>query len=211
MDNARQWLESELLAKRGVGLLLAPFEVGPDKETLRLLGDISAVDKADILHEIAQCTQRKIRIMARPLFGGETSMLYDPVVYRSEAARAYNNINGIRRSLIFDFIDVGGFRGFYDLFPIPPHQRAGTPKSDFRGLIQYEDKEKLLKRLHSLIDGNKGKRVGLVLNRAYFDKLITAIPTQGEFKSEFELIGTWQGIYKYTSQHENDIADIVIF
>lgn len=83
--------------------------------------------------------------------------------------------------------------------------------NSFKGLIQYEDKAKLLKRLHSLIDGNKGKRVGLVLNRAYYDKLISAIPTQEEFKSEFKLIGSWQAIHKYTSNHENDIADIVIF
>lgn len=82
---------------------------------------------------------------------------------------------------------------------------------DFKGLILYNDKEKLLNRLHKLIDGNGGKRVGLVLNRAYYDKLISSIPTQGEFKSEFRLYGSWQAIYKYTHNHDNDIADIKIF
>lgn len=83
--------------------------------------------------------------------------------------------------------------------------------NSFKGLIQYEDKDKLLKRLHALIDGNSGKRVGLVLNRAYYDKLISHIPTQEEFKSEFKLIGSWQAIHKYTSNYDNDISDIVIF
>lgn len=91
-------------------------------------------------------------------------------------------------------------------------KQDNKPRPDFRGIIQYEDKEKLIMRLHSMIDGKGGKDVGLVLNRALTDHYLTRLPHQDEFTSEFELIGSWQGIHKYANgDYVYDIADIIIF
>lgn len=85
----------------------------------------------------------------------------------------------------------------------------------FRNIIQYENKEKLLKRLHSLIDGKWGADVGSVLLSARLNNYLTRNPTQAEFKSEFELIGTWSAITNYMNDNNQNALDrankIVIF
>lgn len=79
-----------------------------------------------------------------------------------------------------------------------------TPKGrnvkSFRDLIQYKDPERLLKRLHELIDENKGKDVGVVLLKCLKEKYIMRIPTEEEFKSEFKLCGQWRSITTYTDE-----------
>lgn len=90
---------------------------------------------------------------------------------------------------------------FTDLLKDLQHIKGNKPgkraKKDFRSLIQYEDKDKLLKRLHVLIDGKGGSDVGAVLLHCLLQKYISRIPTQPEFESEFELIGTWRSIRYY--------------
>ena len=86
----------------------------------------------------------------------------------------------------------------------------------FRDIIQYKDKDKLLERLHKLIDRKKGADVGAVLlNAWYINPYLTRRPTQAEFESEFELIGSWSAISNYlseTNQNAIDLANkIVIF
>lgn len=88
-------------------------------------------------------------------------------------------------------------------------------KSLFCNIIQYEDPQALLKRLHQLIDGKKGADVGCVFLRCKQVGYITRRPTQREFKSEFELKGTWQAIHKYMSEDDVNALDrankVIIF
>lgn len=85
----------------------------------------------------------------------------------------------------------------------------------FSDIIQYEDKDKLLKRLHELIDGKSGADVGAVLLKALQEKFITRRPYQGEFESEFQLIGSWGAISNYMDGESNKAIlkaeNIVIF
>lgn len=88
-------------------------------------------------------------------------------------------------------------------------------KSRFCNVIQYEDPQALLKRLHQLIDGKKGADVGCVLLKCKQDGYIIRKPTQAEFKSEFKLIGTWQAIHNYMNENEMNALDrankVIIF
>lgn len=77
----------------------------------------------------------------------------------------------------------------------------------FRDIIQYEDKEKLLKRLHTLIDGKGGADAGSVLLSARLSNYLTRNPTQAEFKSEFELIGSWSAISNYMNDNNQNALD----
>jgi hypothetical protein len=70
-----------------------------------------------------------------------------------------------------------------------------TTKS-FYNIIQGEDKEAFVKRLHTLIDGKKGKDIAVVFIQARIVGLITRYPTKGELNSEFDWKGSWQSIYK---------------
>lgn len=82
------------------------------------------------------------------------------------------------------------------------HDSVTKPRnaSSFSDIIQYEDKDRLLKRLHELIDGKGGADVGSVVFRAYQLKWITRKPTRKEFESEFKTKGCWTAIYKYLNE-----------
>lgn len=82
---------------------------------------------------------------------------------------------------------------------------ATKVEKSFRRIIQYQDKEELLERLHTLIDGKRGADVGSVLLAAMQEKYLTRRPTQKEFESEFSLIGSWSAISNYLDA-ENDNA-----
>lgn len=92
-----------------------------------------------------------------------------------------------------------------------------TTKNDqsFRSIIQYEDPDKLLNRLHQLIDKRRGADVGCVLLKAYQENYITKKPTKKQFLNEFELIGSWSAITNYLNDNKvNALARanrIVIF
>lgn len=88
-----------------------------------------------------------------------------------------------------------------------------TPK--FSDIIQYHNKKKLLARLHYLIDGKGGASVGAVLQKAKMGGYLTRYPRREEFVSEFDLIGSWQGISNYFNENKNTClaksADVIIF
>ena len=67
----------------------------------------------------------------------------------------------------------------------------------FQKLIQYPQPERLLKRLHELIDGENGAAVGSVLLKCMQLGYLKKTPTQAEYVSEFQLIGTWSAIHNY--------------
>ena len=92
--------------------------------------------------------------------------------------------------------------------------RKPKAKKNFADIIQYPNKDELLRRLHFLIDGKGGKDVGLVLCRAISLNYLTRKPTQSEYESEFRLIGTWLAIYKYMGDTDANLEKsnkIVIF
>lgn len=81
-------------------------------------------------------------------------------------------------------------------------------KGSFRNIIQYKDKDGLLKRLHELIDGKGGAEVGAILLNAYYiNPYLTRRPTQVEFESEFSLIGSWSAISNYMSEDNQNALD----
>ena len=90
-----------------------------------------------------------------------------------------------------------------------------TVKANFADIIQYPDKQKLLERLHYLIDGKRGAEVGAVLLKAQQDGLLTRIPRRTEFESEFDLIGGWSAIHNYMNDNNLNALEkankIIIF
>ena len=94
-------------------------------------------------------------------------------------------------------------------------KKQGAKSPSFVDVIQYKDKEKLLEKLHQLIDGKKGADVGAVLLKARLDNYITRNPTRKEFENEFELIGSWSAISNYMNDNNENALDranrIVIF
>lgn len=80
-----------------------------------------------------------------------------------------------------------------------PNQKEEVKKdTSFRSLIQYEDKDKLLERLHFLIDPNpkKGSLIAAIIQKAYIDGHILELPNEATFRSEFKLDCTWEAVRK---------------
>jgi len=88
-------------------------------------------------------------------------------------------------------------------------------KSAFYDIVQHEDPDKLVERLHQLIDGRRGADVGCVLLKCLLDGYITRKPKQREFESEFTLIGGWTAIHNYMNDNNENALDrankIIIF
>jgi hypothetical protein len=77
----------------------------------------------------------------------------------------------------------------------PPKRTKGSSK--FSDIIQYENKEQLLKSLHSLIDGcSKGTDIAAILSKATLDKYLMRLPNEAEVSNEFNLPCSWEAIRK---------------
>lgn len=81
-------------------------------------------------------------------------------------------------------------------------ENNGLPseETEFRKLVQHPEPERLMKRLHELIDGQKGVDVGSVLFKCVQERWLVHPPTQTEFTSEFQLKGSWSAIRKYMDE-----------
>lgn len=80
----------------------------------------------------------------------------------------------------------------------PPSSNGGKPEKTFRSLLQTNDVDGTLKKLHSKIDGRGGKDVAMVFLRAKSDALISRLPSKKEFYSEFpNATGAWRSISHY--------------
>jgi hypothetical protein len=78
----------------------------------------------------------------------------------------------------------------------------------FRDLIQYENPDALLKRLHDLIDGSKRPMdIGLVICSAVRMNYLKREPGQKEFYSEFPNAGKWGSIRKYFHMYNESDDD----
>jgi len=75
---------------------------------------------------------------------------------------------------------------------------------NFRDCIQYNDPNKLLQRLHQLVDGKSGADVGCVFLAASIKGLITRLPTKSEYESEFFLKGSWSAIHNYMDDNNEN-------
>lgn len=97
----------------------------------------------------------------------------------------------------------------------PQTEEFNGEKSVFYQIVQHEEPQKLVIRLHQLIDGRKGADVGCVLLKCVQDGYLTRKPKQKEFKSEFTLIGGWKAIHNYMDDNSEKALDrankIVIF
>lgn len=88
-----------------------------------------------------------------------------------------------------------------------------TPKKakTFKMLLQGDNKADILRRLHASIDGKSGKAVAMVLLKALKEKMISRLPSELEFCTEFKLRGTWKAISFYLNPNTTiDITSIVI-
>lgn len=129
----------------------------------------------------------------------------------------YSNVaKGYDKSLVIDPSNERFMRDWAKEYK-PTSKAAIKSKATFKDIIQYPDKDNLLERLHFLIDGKKGKSIGIVLVRAkYIDHFLIRYPTKDEFESVFKYQGTWNAIsnYFYKEEDNNVLADasnIVIF
>lgn len=95
------------------------------------------------------------------------------------------------------------------------HVKNERPK--FESIIQYRDKDRLLKRFHELIDNNSGAAICSVFLKAKQECLITKKVTKSLFESEFWECSKseWESIRKYTDEGNINALDranqIVIF
>lgn len=69
-------------------------------------------------------------------------------------------------------------------------------------LVQDDKKNELLKKLHSLIDGKKGKSVAIVIHLCVELGLMSKKPTFGVLKAEFGNIGNASGFNSYYGKYE---------
>ena len=75
---------------------------------------------------------------------------------------------------------------------------------NFSDIIQYHDKQKLLDRLHFLIDGKGGAQVGAVILKAKVEGYLSDNPVKKAFYKEFpNTTGTWQAIHNYFDESDN--------
>lgn len=83
-------------------------------------------------------------------------------------------------------------------------------KKSFCNILQCEDKNAFMERLHSLIDGKSGKAVALVLYRAKKEGYIVKYPTHKEYESEFGLItdGKWESIRKHFDKGDSPDMEV---
>ena len=115
--------------------------------------------------------------------------------------KAYNREKAEKEYLIAllkqNGIPVPDFNKGIPPFVVKTNNKAKKEKT-FVALLQTDDVDGTLKKLHSKIDGHGGKDVAMVLLRAKSDTLISRFPTPTEFKSEFtKTTGAWRSISHY--------------
>ena len=85
-----------------------------------------------------------------------------------------------------------------------PSRIAATNEIKSCLLVSTDNQDELLKKLHQLIDGNKGKRVALVV-RLCVDLGLMSKPTFGVLAKEFPKIGNKAGYNRYYKSFQDPI------
>ena len=203
-------------------------EIGRIREAVRLMGDSDEIGFEKEWSEAMAPPIRKVKMVERidKLLELQKNMrFYEPDLnaYFCGFEDNDNEVNALNLALmdLFTMMSVSltnvvcwvdGMQGGMSI----DNKKGKKLKAEFRNIIQYSNKEKLVKRLHELIDGKGGADVGAVLLNAYYiNPYLTRRPTQAEFESEFKLIGSWQAISNYMDENsEKALAKanrIVIF
>lgn len=138
----------------------------------------------------------------------------DGGIYLIESRNIYNYIQFAGTTKIaqrvFDALSQNGTQQQPD--NETPQRNKKQPS--FRSIIQYEDKEKLLNRLHFLIGGKRGADVGAILLQAKVEGYLMRTPNRAEFENEFGKLtddenstakSKWEAIRKYLDS-ENSTA-----
>lgn len=90
----------------------------------------------------------------------------------------------------------------------PKSKKPNREKSHFSDIIQYENKEALLERLHSLIDVcRRGVDIAAIISKATLDKYLIRLPNEEEVCSEFKLPCTWEAVRKNLIDSEKVKSD----
>ncbi|WP_281696051.1 hypothetical protein [Bacteroides clarus] len=137
-----------------------------------------------------------------------------------KASPRWDGVTGYFRSLdysckaLLEIADYYRCNNKQTTYPTKQTKLLSIQKSDFRNIIQYEDKEKLLNRLHFLIDGKRGADVGAILLQAKVEGYLMRTPNRAEFENEFGKLtddenstakSKWEAIRKYLDS-ENSTA-----
>ena len=85
-----------------------------------------------------------------------------------------------------------------------PVKARDVKSANFRHLIQHPEPDRLMQRLHKLIDGSRGADVGCVLLRCVQENYLIRNPTRAEFCSEFRLVGSWGAIHNYMDENSEN-------
>lgn len=107
---------------------------------------------------------------------------------------------------LFDFVKAN-VESYLQNAPVEVKRKKAI--TNFREMMHDPDGRKL-KALHSMIDGNKGKRVACVILAAHQIRWFTTLPTYPEVISEFPNIGARSGYDKYRDTNEQDQTEITI-
>lgn len=108
-----------------------------------------------------------------------------------KASPRWDGVTGYFRSLdysckaLLEIADYYRCNNKQTTYPTKQTKLLSIQKSDFRNIIQYEDKEKLLNRLHFLIGGKRGADVGAILLQAKVEGYLMRTPNRAEFENEF--------------------------
>ena len=108
-----------------------------------------------------------------------------------KASPRWDGVTGYFRSLDYsckEFLKIADYyrcNNKQTTYPTKQTKLLSIQKSDFRNIIQYEDKEKLLNRLHFLIGGKRGADVGAILLQAKVEGYLMRTPNRAEFENEF--------------------------
>lgn len=137
-----------------------------------------------------------------------------------KASPRWDGVTGYFRSLDYsckEFLKIADYyrcNNKQTTHPTKQTKLLSIQKSDFRNIIQYEDKEKLLNRLHFLIGGKRGADVGAILLQAKVEGYLMRTPNRAEFENEFGKLtddenstakSKWEAIRKYLDS-ENSTA-----
>lgn len=95
-----------------------------------------------------------------------------------------------------------------NIIPDKPQQvQASTCKTTFKDKIIAENKNEVLNKLHSMIDGKRGKNVALVIFASVEIGLILK-PTYTEVKNEFGNVGAESGYNNYLDKSKFSDSEI---
>lgn len=89
-----------------------------------------------------------------------------------------------------------------------PNQMNGRIKREFKYLIKNDYDGKKLEKIHSLLDGKKGKIVSLTMLACLKKGWITCLPNHTQVSEEFGYIGFKTTYYKYLKEEKYDKTDI---